>query len=169
MKNKKFVFVCSQRLWKEWSSMDHQKRCKWCNMKNPLYIEYHDKEWCKPNFEEQYLYEMLILESFQAGLSWECVLNKRESFKKAYDNFEINKVCSYDEIKIEVLHFFFFLMTIQLFQNHLLKRLSLPPLYYLGIFVKKYFGHRCTELFLELLFCSIDLFVSLYTTLSWLL
>ena len=83
--------------------MDHQKRCKWCNMKNPLYIEYHDKEWCKPNFEDQYLYEMLILESFQAGLSWECVLNKRESFKKAYDNFEINKVCSYDELKIEEL------------------------------------------------------------------
>ena len=52
-------------------------RCKWCNLKNPLYIKYHDEEWCKPNFNEKYLFEMLILESFQAGLSWECILNKR--------------------------------------------------------------------------------------------
>lgn len=79
------------------------KRCKWCNLKNPKYIEYHDNEWCKLNLEEKYLYEMLILESFQAGLSWECVLNKRESFKKAYDNFDIEKVCRYDNEKIEEL------------------------------------------------------------------
>lgn len=79
------------------------KRCKWCNLKNPKYIEYHDNEWCKPNFNEQYLYEMLILESFQAGLSWECVLNKRESFRKAYDDFDIDKVCAYDEHKIDEL------------------------------------------------------------------
>jgi len=57
-----------------------KKRCKWCNLKNPLYIEYHDHEWGVINFNEQYLFEMLILESFQAGLSWECVLNKREDF-----------------------------------------------------------------------------------------
>ena len=56
-------------------------RCKWCNLKNEKYIEYHDKEWCKSNFEDKYLFEMLILESFQAGLSWECVLNKREDFR----------------------------------------------------------------------------------------
>lgn len=79
------------------------KRCRWCNLNNPKYIEYHDKEWCKPNFNEQYLYEMLILESFQAGLSWECVLNKRESFRKAYDNFDLDKVCNYDDEKINVL------------------------------------------------------------------
>jgi len=78
-------------------------RCKWCNLKNPKYIEYHDNEWCKQNFDDKYLYEMLILESFQAGLSWECVLNKRESFKKAYDNFDIDKVCLYDNLKIEEL------------------------------------------------------------------
>lgn len=53
-------------------------RCKWCNLKNPKYIAYHDEEWCRPNFEANYLFEMLLLESFQAGLSWECVLNKRE-------------------------------------------------------------------------------------------
>ena len=57
-------------------------RCKWCNLKNPLYIKYHDEEWCKPNFNEKYLFEMLILESFQAGLSWECILNKRADFEK---------------------------------------------------------------------------------------
>ena len=78
-------------------------RCKWCNLKNPKYIKYHDNEWCRPNFDDKYLYEMLILESFQAGLSWECVLNKRENLKKAYDNFDINKVCSYDNKKIEEL------------------------------------------------------------------
>ena len=83
--------------------MDEKIRCKWCNLKNPLYVEYHDNEWCVPNFDEKYLYEMLILESFQAGLSWECVLNKRESFRKAYDNFDLNKVISYDENKINEL------------------------------------------------------------------
>ena len=83
--------------------MEQKKRCKWCNLKNPLYVEYHDIEWCVPNFDDQYLYEMLILESFQAGLSWECVLNKRESFRKAYDNFDINKVISYDENKVNEL------------------------------------------------------------------
>ena len=78
-------------------------RCKWCNVKNPLYIKYHDEEWCKQNFDEKYLFEMLILESFQAGLSWECVLNKREDFRKAYDNFEIDKICKYDDKKIKEL------------------------------------------------------------------
>jgi len=78
-------------------------RCKWCNLKNPKYIEYHDNEWCKPNFDDKYLYEMLLLESFQAGLSWECILNKRESFRKAYDNFDIDKVCSYDNEKVDKL------------------------------------------------------------------
>ena len=78
-------------------------RCKWCNLKNEKYIEYHDKEWCKSNFEDKYLFEMLILESFQAGLSWECVLNKRESFRKAFDNFDIDKISNYDEKKIDEL------------------------------------------------------------------
>ncbi len=78
-------------------------RCKWCNLKNPRYVEYHDNEWGKPNFDDKYLYEMLILESFQAGLSWECILNKREGFRKAYDNFDIDKVCNYDDSKIDEL------------------------------------------------------------------
>ncbi len=76
------------------------KRCKWCNLKNEKYIKYHDEEWGVPNFDDKYLFEMLILESFQAGLSWECVLNKREAFEKAYDNFDIEKIINYDETKI---------------------------------------------------------------------
>ena len=79
------------------------RRCKWCNLENPLYVEYHDKEWGVPNFDDQYLFEMLILESFQAGLSWECVLNKREDFRTSYDNFDIDKVINYDEDKINEL------------------------------------------------------------------
>ncbi len=83
--------------------MNNKNRCKWCNLSNPLYVEYHDNEWCKPNFDDKYLYEMLILESFQAGLSWECVLNKRHNFRKAYDNFDLNKVISYDGNKVNEL------------------------------------------------------------------
>ena len=79
------------------------KRCKWCNLKNEEYIKYHDKEWGIPSYDDKYLYEMIILESFQAGLSWECVLNKREEFRKAFDNFEIDKICNYDDKKIQEL------------------------------------------------------------------
>ena len=83
--------------------MNEKKRCPWCNLKNSKYIEYHDNEWCVPNFDNHYLYEMLILESFQAGLSWECVLNKRESFRMAYDNFDLEKVCNYNNEKVTEL------------------------------------------------------------------
>lgn len=78
-------------------------RCKWCNINNKKYIEYHDKEWCKLNLNDNYLFEMLLLESFQAGLSWECILNKRESFRECYDNFNIDKICNYDDNKINEL------------------------------------------------------------------
>lgn len=80
------------------------KRCFWCNLNNPLYIEYHDHEWGVLNLDDNYLFEMLILEMFQAGLSWECILNKRENFKKAYDNFDINKIINYDNVKKEELY-----------------------------------------------------------------
>ena len=83
--------------------MQNKIRCRWCNLNNEAYVRYHDEEWCRPCFDDKYLYEMLILESFQAGLSWECVLNKRESFRTAYDNFDIHKVISYDENKINEL------------------------------------------------------------------
>ena len=83
--------------------MTELKRCKWCNIKNTAYIKYHDEEWGVPNFDEQYLFEMLILESFQAGLSWECVLNKREAFRKAFDGFDAEKIANYDDNKITEL------------------------------------------------------------------
>ena len=78
-------------------------RCKWCNLNNPIYIKYHDEEWGKEQYDDDYLFEMLILESFQAGLSWECVLNKREAFRKAYENFDLDKVCAFDDNKINEL------------------------------------------------------------------
>ena len=80
-----------------------KQRCKWCNLNNKLYVDYHDNEWCQKNFDDKYLFEMLILESFQAGLSWECILNKRAFFKEAYDNFNIDKIINYDEEKINEL------------------------------------------------------------------
>lgn len=82
------------------SYKDNKIRCKWANQKNELYISYHDKEWGQPVYDDHKLFEMLILESFQAGLSWECVLNKREAFRKAFDQFDLDKVCDYDEEKM---------------------------------------------------------------------
>ena len=79
------------------------KRCSWCNLKNPFYVKYHDEEWGRLKIDDAYLFEMLFLESFQAGLSWECVLNKRESFRESFDNFDPLKIAQYDERKIEEL------------------------------------------------------------------
>ena len=78
---------------------DGKKRCCWTNPKSQAYIEYHDKEWGMPVHDDHKLFEMLILESFQAGLSWECVLNKREAFREAFDGFDVHKVSTYDEKK----------------------------------------------------------------------
>ena len=78
------------------------KRCHWVN-DNPLYIKYHDEEWGEASYDDKYLFEMLILESFQAGLTWECILNKRENFRKAFDNFDFNKIAKYNEIKTNEL------------------------------------------------------------------
>ncbi len=83
--------------------IDNKKRCSWCNLNNNFYVLYHDNEWCKLNLDEDYLFEMLILESFQAGLSWECILNKRDDFRVAFDNFNIDKIINYDDIKINEL------------------------------------------------------------------
>lgn len=79
------------------------KRCFWVNMDNPLYVDYHDFEWGVPKYDDHELYELLILEMFQAGLSWETILNKRENFRKAFDNFDWNKIVDYDEDKINEL------------------------------------------------------------------
>ncbi len=82
---------------------DGKRRCRWANPKNPRYLKYHDEEWGVPVHDDKVLFEMLILESFQAGLSWECVLNKKEAFGRAFDGFDLDTVCGYDEDKIEAL------------------------------------------------------------------
>ena len=78
-------------------------RCPWVNLNNKVYVDYHDNEWGILKKDDKQLYELLILESFQAGLSWECILNKRENFRKAYDNFDIDKVINYNDSKINEL------------------------------------------------------------------
>jgi len=77
-------------------------RCNWAT-KDPLYIAYHDTEWGVPVHNEQQLFEFLILETFQAGLSWITVLRKRENFRKAFDNFDYKKIALYKEDKIQAL------------------------------------------------------------------
>lgn len=79
------------------------KRCFWANPKNPLYVKYHDEEWGHPVHDDGKLLEMLILESFQAGLSWECILNKREALREAFEDFDRDKIIAFDEAKIESL------------------------------------------------------------------
>ena len=83
--------------------MQEVKKCHWLNEKNEKYVEYHDKEWGVPVHDDHKLFEMLLLEGFQAGLSWECVLNKREAFREAFDNFDLEKICNYDANKLEEL------------------------------------------------------------------
>ncbi|WP_070088148.1 DNA-3-methyladenine glycosylase I [Merdimonas faecis] len=78
-------------------------RCRWANPQNERYLQYHDEEWGVPVYEDQKLFEMLVLESFQAGLSWECVLNKQEAFRKAFDGFDLEIVCGYGKEKMEEL------------------------------------------------------------------
>ena len=78
-------------------------RCSWVNEKNPIYIKYHDEEWGEAHHDDAQLFELLILEIFQAGLSWETILNKRDNFRKAFDNFDWNKIVNYDEDKINEL------------------------------------------------------------------
>tara|TARA_B100001057_G_scaffold105649_1_gene103228 strand:+ start:667 stop:1248 length:582 start_codon:yes stop_codon:yes gene_type:complete len=77
-------------------------RCKWCE-KDPLYIRYHDTEWGVSVHNDQKLFECLLLESFQAGLSWITVLRKRENFRNAFDHFDYHKIALYDECKIQEL------------------------------------------------------------------
>lgn len=77
------------------------KRCGWSNTE--LYNDYHDHEWSRPIHDDKKLFEMLILEGMQAGLSWITILNKREAFREAFDDFDIKKISEYDESKIEEL------------------------------------------------------------------
>ncbi len=83
-------------------SMDGKTRCWWCG-DDPLYVAYHDDEWGVPDRDDRSLFEMLILEGFQAGLSWITVLRKREHFRKVFDGFDPQKIARYDQAKIESL------------------------------------------------------------------
>ena len=76
------------------------KRCFWVNLNNPNYVNYHDNEWGKECHDDNMLFELLILEGFQAGLTWECILNKRKYFREAFDNFDYKKISLYDDKKI---------------------------------------------------------------------
>lgn len=83
--------------------MDNKKRCEWVPLDNPLYVKYHDEEWGVPIHDDRLLFEFLILEGMQAGLSWLTILRKRENFRTAFDYFEPRKIARYNEKKIEEL------------------------------------------------------------------
>lgn len=85
----------------EWPDGKH--RCFWANPKNERYVRYHDEEWGRPVHDDGKLFEMLLLECFQAGLSWECILNKREGFRRAFAGFELEKVCAFTAEDVERL------------------------------------------------------------------
>ena len=74
-------------------------RCPWLNLNNKIYIDYHDHEWGLPVHDDDKLFEILILEGAQAGLSWEIILNKRQNYRKAFDNFSPEKIALYDNNK----------------------------------------------------------------------
>jgi len=78
-------------------------RCAWANPANPRYLDYHDQEWGRPCHDETTLFEMLNLEGAQAGLSWETILNKRESYRAAFDQWDAKKIARYDERKVAEL------------------------------------------------------------------
>jgi DNA-3-methyladenine glycosylase I len=82
--------------------MKEKVRCGWC-LKEPIYVQYHDEEWGVPVHDDQKLFEFLVLESFQAGLSWLTVLKKRDNFRKAFAGFDAKKVSKFDEKKVEAL------------------------------------------------------------------
>ena len=81
----------------------NQIRCSWANMANPRYIAYHDHEWGVPCHDETTLFEMLNLEGAQAGLSWETILNKRDNYRAAFDNWDAHSIAAYDEAKVAEL------------------------------------------------------------------
>jgi DNA-3-methyladenine glycosylase I len=82
--------------------MNNKIRCGWC-LSSDLYKKYHDEEWGVPLYDDQKLFEFLLLETFQAGLSWITILNKRENFRKAFDNFDYKIVAKYSDEKAQKL------------------------------------------------------------------
>ena len=82
--------------------MEEKTRCAWAG-NTPIYVDYHDNEWGRPVHDDYQLFEMLILEGMQAGLSWITVLKKREAFRESFDGFDPHKIALYDEAKIQAL------------------------------------------------------------------
>ncbi len=78
-------------------------RCGWCDLSSALYVAYHDNEWGVPCFEDKKLYEFIVLEGAQAGLSWITILNKREAYRKAFDNFDYEKIAKYESHDVKRL------------------------------------------------------------------
>lgn len=91
-----FVYFCAM------SEHIEPVRCGWC-LKDDLYKAYHDTEWGRPSKDDKHLFEMMILESFQAGLSWYTILTKRQNFKSAFAEFDVHKVAKFDETIVEEL------------------------------------------------------------------
>ncbi|MBK8981282.1 MAG: DNA-3-methyladenine glycosylase I [Ignavibacteria bacterium] len=86
----------------EFKVSDKKIRCSWC-LSSELMVKYHDEEWGNPVHDDKKLFEFLLLDAFQAGLSWSTIINKRKNFKKAFDNFNYNKIAKYDSKKINEL------------------------------------------------------------------
>ncbi len=82
---------------------DNRKRCSWAAVGDPIYESYHDLEWGVPQHDDIKLFEMIVLDSFQAGLSWLIILRKRDAFRKAFDNFDPEKIARYDETRVRQL------------------------------------------------------------------
>ena len=86
-------------------STDAPTRCKWAetHLDKPFYVDYHDQEWGVPVHDDRHFFEMLILEGAQAGLSWLTILARRETYRAAYDNFDVQKIANYDDAKQQIL------------------------------------------------------------------
>lgn len=96
------TFITTISIFKKTSFMTVKHRCGWC-LGDPLYETYHDLEWGVPVYDDYILFEFLVLETFQAGLSWITILRKRENFRNAFDNFSYKKIANYNQTKIESL------------------------------------------------------------------
>ena len=83
--------------------MADKTRCHWVSEASDILKRYHDEEFSVPNFEDEYLFEILVLVNFQTGLSWEIMLKKREAFREAFDGFDVEEIANYDDEKIEEL------------------------------------------------------------------
>ncbi len=92
--------LCERRSMGAVSMNEPVKRCPWVDLSKPEYVEYHDREWGVPVHDDRHIFEFLVLEAFQAGLSWYTVLKRREGFRAAFDRFDPEKVARYDEAKM---------------------------------------------------------------------